>query len=70
MEIRWIWRTLALSLLPDLLWPWMITPDRVISMDQIKQSILGGAHGVMVIVAGIGHGDMSSNPGRDWLHFT
>ena len=31
---------------------------------------MGGAHGVMVIVAGIGHSDMSSNPGRDWLHFT
>ena len=28
------------------------------------------ARGVVVIVAGIGHGDMSSNPGRDWLHFT
>ena len=25
----------------------------------------GGARGVMVIVAGIGHGDTSSNPGRD-----
>ena len=23
------------------------------------------AHGVMVIVVGYGHGDMSSNPGRD-----
>ena len=30
----------------------------------------GGARGVMVIVAGIGHGETSSNPGRDWLHFT
>ena len=30
----------------------------------------GGARGVMVIVEGIGHGDTSSNPGRDWLHFT
>ena len=30
----------------------------------------GGARGVMVIVAGNGHGDTSSNPGRDWLHFT
>ena len=29
-----------------------------------------GARGVMVIVAEIGHGDTSSNPGRDWLHFT
>ena len=25
----------------------------------------GGARGVMVIVVGIGHGDTSSNPGRD-----
>ena len=25
----------------------------------------GGAHGVMVIVIGNGHGDMSSNPGRN-----
>ena len=35
----------------------------------------GGACGivevpVMVIVAGNGYGDTSSNPGRDWLHFT
>ena len=29
----------------------------------------GGALGVMVIVAGNGHGDTSSNPRRDWLHF-
>ena len=29
-----------------------------------------GAHGVMVIVVGNGHGDASSNPVRDWLHFT
>ena len=30
----------------------------------------GGACGVMVIVVGNGHGDTSSNPGRNWLHFT
>ena len=30
----------------------------------------GGVRGVMVIVAGYGHGDTSSNPGPDWLHFT
>ena len=30
----------------------------------------GGARGVMVIVVGNGHSDTSSNPGRDWLHFT
>ena len=30
----------------------------------------GSARGVMVIVVGNWHGDTSSNPGRDWLHFT
>ena len=30
----------------------------------------GGARGVMVIVIGNGHGDTSSNPGQDGLHFT
>ena len=33
-----------------------------------------GTRGVMVIIAGFelgyGHGDTSSNPGPDWLHFT
>ena len=29
-----------------------------------------GARGVLVIVAGNGHGDSSSNPGRGRLHFT
>ena len=29
--------------------------------------ICGGARGVVVIVVGNGHGDTSSNPGRDWL---
>ena len=29
-----------------------------------------GARGVMVINVGNVHGDTSSNPGRDWLHFT
>ena len=28
------------------------------------------ARGVIVIVVGNEHGDTSSNPGRDWLHFT
>ena len=27
--------------------------------------LFGGARGVMVIVVGNGHGDTSSNPGRD-----
>ena len=30
----------------------------------------GVARGVMVIVVGNGHGDSSSNPGRDCLQFT
>ena len=30
----------------------------------------GGARGVIVIVVGNGHGDTSSNPERDRLHFT
>ena len=30
----------------------------------------GGAWSEMAIVVGNGHGDTSSNPGRDWLHFT
>ena len=30
----------------------------------------GSTRGVMVIVVGNGHGNTSSNPGQDWLHFT
>ena len=33
------------------------------------RGVNGGARGVMVIVVGNGHGDTSSDPGRDWLHF-
>ena len=32
--------------------------------------IINGARGVMVIDVGNGRDDTSSNPGRDWLHFT
>ena len=28
------------------------------------------ASGVMVMVVGNGHDELSSNPGQDWLHFT
>ena len=31
----------------------------------VYKTIRGGARGVMVIVVGNGHGDTSSNPGRD-----
>ena len=36
----------------------------------LSYSGYGGARNVMVIVVGNGHGDSSSNPGREWLHFT
>ena len=36
----------------------------------LYHTVVWGAHGAMVIVAGYGHGDTSSNPGPDWLHFT
>ena len=36
---------------------------------KIIYKLNGGARGVMVIVVGNGHGDTSSNPGRDWLDF-
>ena len=35
-----------------------------------KLTYFGGASGLVVIVVGNGHSDTSSNPGRDWLHFT
>ena len=31
----------------------------------VIKGIFGGACGIMVIIVGIGHGDTSSNPGRD-----
>ena len=41
-----------------------------ISGEKLLSESSGGARGVMVIVVGNGHGDTSSNPGRDKLHFT
>ena len=38
--------------------------------DLLQEWICGGARGVIVIVVGNEYGDTSSNPGRDWLHFT
>ena len=37
---------------------------------QQKLSADRGSRSVMVIVVGSGHGGASSNPGRDWWHFT
>ena len=39
-------------------------------MNDYQTILFGGARGVMLIVAGYGHGDTGSNPGPDWLHFT
>ena len=42
----------------------------IILIKIINNNHCGGARGVMVIVVGNGHGDTSSNPGRDLLPFT
>ena len=51
-----------------------LIPGRVIPKTQkmvLDTSLIyGGAQGVIVIVVGNGHGETSSNPGRDVLHFT
>ena len=47
-----------------------ITANYQDMIEIIDAIIMGGARGVMVIVIGNGHVDMSSNPGWDWLHFT
>ena len=39
-------------------------------MSENKWVCMWGARGVMVIVVGNGHGNTSSNHGRDWLYFT
>ena len=36
-----------------------------VQYQNIFYTFVGGARGVMVIVAGYGHGDTSSNPGPD-----
>ena len=48
----------------------MILYSLVISNNNSTNIYYEDAHGVMAIVVGNGHGDTSSNPGRDWLHFT
>ena len=36
LELWVMWSTLSLPLLPDLLWPGVVAPDRVLSMGQIE----------------------------------
>ena len=47
-----------------------VVPKLKNKKQQTRYKDFRGARGVMVIVVGNGHGDTSSNPGRDWLHFT
>ena len=56
-------------------WFLHLTPSNlrknVLILSNIESLSFGGrARGVMVIYVGHGHGDTSSNPRRDWLHFT
>ena len=44
--------------------------ERPPSNNNTNNHQIWGARGVVGIIAGNGHGDTSSNPGRDWLHFT
>ena len=39
MEIRGMWSTLSLPLLPNPLWPGMVAPDWVLFMGQIEQTV-------------------------------
>ena len=49
---------------------WRPNRTATLTLLAINAFLSGGARGVMVIIAGNVHGDTSSNPGRDWLHFT
>ena len=44
--------------------------ETVAAIMMLYRNTKGGARGVMVIVVGNGHGDTTSNPGRDSLYFT
>ena len=43
-----------------MVFPWSLSDSKYPQV-----SLFGGARGVVVIVVGNGHGDTSSNPGRD-----
>ena len=59
----WIWHKKRLTTIAN-------KNRLIIKYAVISHVICGGVRGVMVIVVGNGHGDTSSNPGQDWLHFT
>ena len=51
---------------PKILMSW----PQMIDMNSMKYEAIKQQGGVMVIVVGNGYRDTSSNPKRDWLHFT
>ena len=60
---------LANLVLPDMCIILQKYNNVVLNESSIKLQVrFGGASGVMVIVAGIGHGDTSSNPGLIAFH--
>ena len=57
-----LWGMLSTTSLPSLpgpLWPGMVAPDKA------PIYVLNRTNSVLLIVVGNGHGDTSSNPGRD-----
>ena len=62
--ICWCYHATALNLLSSSL------PAKPEYCTVFQDNFSGGARGIKVIVVGNGDGDTSSNPGRDWLHFT
>ena len=52
------------------MWPAKSSSDEYYGFGDHYSLPHGGACGVKVIIVGNGHSDSSSNPGREWLHFT
>ena len=57
------------SLINSFKWPGCFEHVNDTSLMSTSNQVSCGARGVMVIVTGYGHGDTSSIPGEDWLHF-
>ena len=65
IELAWM-----CTLLCDLSSNSLNTMSQSSTLVTIQRGHYGGARGVMVIVVRNGYDDTSSNPRRDWLHFT
>ena len=61
--------TIVGYLMPNPLYTYILIIYNLVWLGFMAYQPFGGARGVVVIVVGNGH-DTSSNPGRDWLHFT